>query len=171
MPRGWWDSVRNFRSTATVDKVKEWQATFVFPRTLRIRVPTPFYKIFEPGCGWLTIFKAQLICALRFPSHPFVQELANGHGLAVNQFTLNFFSHINAYLVLCEILRSKPSVPVFLQYYKIIPKAQGCFYYIIPQGAGPVKYQFTWKCLDSRKGWYKEFLFMQPNNLWGLQTS
>lgn len=82
----------------------------------------------------------------------------------MNQFTPNSYCHINAFGV-------EPVVSTFLQFYKVMPKARGCFYYLGPQGSNAVKYHFTWKRLGSRKGWHQEFFFMEPLRLWGLQTS
>lgn len=51
VPRGWLDSVQNFRNSPTVDRVKEWQTGFFFPRTFRVLVPISSCKIFEPAAG------------------------------------------------------------------------------------------------------------------------
>lgn len=37
-----------------------------------------------------------------FPPHPFLWALANGHELFVNQFTPNYYFHINSFVVLCN---------------------------------------------------------------------
>lgn len=141
---------RRVRSITSFEKIREWQSTHLFPQVVSTRVPSSRCFIYEPGVGWLVVFKAQLECGLRFPPHPFFRALASSHELVMNQFT----RHISAFITLSLLFGIEPLVSTFLQFYKIMPKAMVCFYYLGPRGSNTIKYHFMWKCLGSRKGWH-----------------
>lgn len=171
IPEGWWVEIENYRSRATPELVRTWQSDFFFPKTVRVRVPSDSCRAFEPGVGWLVVYKDQLLCGLRFPPHPFVRELAQSHQLAVNQFSPNTYCHINCYLMLCALFGVDPSIHTFLQYYKINVSPRNCFYYFSARGSSSGKYNFVCNCPTSRKGWHQEYFFMEPDVAWRLKTS
>lgn len=108
--------------------------------------------MFEFGLRLMVVFKAQLEYDLRFPTHPFLRSLAATHELVVNLFTPNTYCHIKAFIVLSYSFRVEPEVSTFLQYYKIIPKPKGCFYFFGPRGTTTLKFQFVFQCPGSSKG-------------------
>ena len=79
-------------------------------------IPYRFWK--REGVEYVAVYVAHLDCGLRFPLHPFIQEVLEHYQLGIAQLTPPSYRLLCGFLMICQLGHILPSISLFKEMFK-----------------------------------------------------
>ncbi|VFQ99236.1 unnamed protein product [Cuscuta campestris] len=155
------DSGPVFKESSRVTKKVLAEVRSVLPPGYKILSKTSWPNIIEPHQGNRLGFHVALLeGGIIFPLCPLLIEICNKFNILPGQLTPNAHRFLNCFVNICDSLKIKPSLDLFLHMYDVLPGTSNCpgfiYFYSRANSRG-----FLTGLPPSHKKWKQRFVFIE----------
>lgn len=154
-------------STIKGARLEELRHEFHIPAAFGLRIPLKDEQVNSVQNGEICVFEEYLKAGLRFPIHPFIEEVFEAFGLLPCRLTPNSFRHLIGFLVVCREKKIQPSLNLFRAAFSVNNVfGDKWFLYFMPRNGCKLLSHMP----PNIKNWKDKYFFVSSDSGWGFST-